>query len=155
MEIAWRVIKSRHASNYLSGMGAAKAGGRWTSPGIEVIHFSDTLSLALLEVIVHANLSNNLSAYKKFQINIPEEKIESVAVAELPVSWRDYPAPLELKDIGDKWFNESRSEVLRLPSVIIPEQYTYIVNPHHKDFASLKISQPITFEIDQRLAKTN
>jgi RES domain-containing protein len=36
-----------------SGVGAALYGGRWNPPGVEAIYASATISLAVLEILVH------------------------------------------------------------------------------------------------------
>jgi RES domain-containing protein len=45
-----------------------------------------------------------------------------------------------------------RSCVLEVPSVIVPHESNFILNPGHPDFALLEIGEPIDLDIDQRLA---
>ncbi len=47
----------------------------------------------------------------------------------------------------------ARTAVLRVPSAIIPQDYNYLLNPAHPDFAQIKIGTPETFDLDTRLFK--
>jgi len=46
-----------------------------------------------------------------------------------------------------------KTVALRVPSVIIPEEYNYIINPAHPDFKKLRISRPEPFSFDPRMWK--
>ena len=52
---AWRIVKAKHAATAFSGEGAVLTGGRWNSRGVRVVYASSTLSLAVLESLVHLN----------------------------------------------------------------------------------------------------
>jgi len=74
--------------------------------------------------------------------------IETVTVAGLPADWRTYPAPPALAMIGERWLRESTSAVLSVPSVVIPTERNFILNPTHPDFTRLVInpSEPFSFD---------
>ena len=55
--------------------------------------------------------------------------------------------------IGDEWLRSKTSPVLRVPSVIIPDESNFLLNPAHADFAKLSISKPEDFRFDPRLIK--
>jgi RES domain-containing protein len=46
---------------------------------------------------------------------------------------------------------EARSAVLALPSVIIPGESNYLLNPAHPDFRKISIGKPEPFAFDPRL----
>jgi RES domain-containing protein len=70
-------------------------------------------------------------------------------VADLPADWRTYPAPSALATIGERWLRESRSG-LSVPSVIIPIELNFILNPAHEDFRKLVIKPSEPFRFDPR-----
>ena len=78
--------------------------------------------------------------------------ITTIKQSDLPSNWRVSPAPSELQEIGDDWLNKLKSAILAVPSVIIPEEKNYLLNPAHRDFPSLRMTKPIKFEFDGRLA---
>lgn len=46
------------------------------------------------------------------------------------------------------------SAVLAVPSVIIPQETNYLLNPQHPDFKKIKIGKPEDFGFDPRLLKS-
>lgn len=72
----------------------------------------------------------------------------SVDAGSLPTDWREYPSPPALQAIGDNWIDAGRSLVLKVPSVIIPSESNFLINPAHPDFASLRIDPPEPFVFD-------
>ena len=55
--------------------------------------------------------------------------------------------------IGDEWLRSRASPVLRVPSVIIPGENNFLLDPAHADFAKLSIGKPQDFRFDPRLIK--
>ncbi len=47
--------------------------------------------------------------------------------------------------IGDEWLRSNVSPVLRVPSVIIPDDSNFLLDPAHADFAQLSIGRPEDF----------
>lgn len=66
----------------------------------------------------------------------------------MPSDWRTYPAPPVLALIGEEWLRESRAPVLSVPSVVIPHERNFVLNPAHPDFSKLMINpfEPFSFE---------
>jgi RES domain-containing protein len=50
---AWRLVAVAYADRIMSGGGAYRRGGRWNSQGREIIYMSESLSLCVLENLVH------------------------------------------------------------------------------------------------------
>jgi hypothetical protein len=67
--------------------------------------------------------------------------VESVEVKTLPADWRTFPPPPALAVIGDQWFRASRTAVLSVPSVVIPHERNFVLNPTHREFAQLSIGR--------------
>jgi RES domain-containing protein len=150
MKRAWRIVREKHAANAFTGEGAALAGGRWNSRGIRVVYTSGSASLAALETLVHLNPLIRFK-YLVFQIDFDERLVEKVMADSLTADWRDEPPPPSTKRIGDQWVKETRSAVLELPSVLIPTESNYLLNPAHSDFKSIAIRKPEPFAFDLRL----
>lgn len=150
MPSAWRLTKTKLLSGAWDGQGAKKSGGRWNSVGIAVVYTSSTLSLALVEVLVHLP-SGILPAYSAVRVDFDESMVAGIEPRALPGNWRDYPPPPETKAIGDRWVAEGSSLVLRVPSVIVPNEFNYILNPSHPAFADISIGEPMEFPFDPRL----
>jgi RES domain-containing protein len=46
---------------------------------------------------------------------------------------------------------EARSAVLAVPSIIIPDETNYVLNPAHPDFRKIRIGKAVSFAFDARL----
>ena len=150
MPSAWRLTKTKHLATAWDGDGAKRAGGRWNSLGVPVVYASATLSLALVETLVHLP-SSILPAYSAVPVEIDESFLETIDTGNLPASWKDHPPPHEVQAIGDRWVAEARSAALRVPSVIVPSEFNYVLNPAHSDFARIRIGKARAFPFDARL----
>lgn len=68
-----------------------------------------------------------------------ENLLQEIQRAELPENWHALEAYPQLQAIGSKWYLSKESLVLKVPSVLIREEYNYILNRQHPDFRT-KIS---------------
>lgn len=150
MPVAWRIVKKRHKQHALSGEGARRFGGRWNSPDQGIIYCAEALSGALLEILVHSN-RQLLSHYVVFRLEFPKRVISQIKIDELPKQWRSSPPPPGLSEIGDRWYLNQSSAVLRVPSAIVPLESNYLLNPDHPDFRLVEIEGPIDYQADDRL----
>ena len=150
MAEAWRIVKEKHAATAFSGEGAARTGGRWNSRGVPLIYTSSTQSLAALESLVHLN-PPVLFKYVAIRIAFDDALVEIVPAKALPPDWRAEPPPPSSKRVGDAWVLGARSAVLALPSVIIPAERNFLLNPAHPDFRRISFGKPQRFAFDPRL----
>jgi RES domain-containing protein len=150
MPQAWRIVKQKHAATAFSGEGAARTGGRWNSRGSRVVYASGTQSLAILETLVHLN-PLVLFRYVVFRIEFDSRLVEKLNRAQLPANWRAQPPPASTKAIGDEWLREARSALLAVPTIIVPGEFNYLINPLHRDFKRITIGKPASFAFDTRL----
>jgi RES domain-containing protein len=151
MATGWRNVKSRYASTAFDGEGARLYGGRWNSPGTRMVYTSSTISLAVLEVLVHLQEASLLSSYSLISADFDDALVERLERSRLPDGWRTYPAPSDLQRIGDEWVWSQRSALLEVPSVIVVRESNYLLNPAHPDFSSVVIGEPEPFTFDVRL----
>lgn len=149
--LVYRLSKEEFC-NDLSGRGARDYGGRWNSKGYPVIYTSESRSLAAFELAVHLNLFLMPTKYMMVNINIPEEiDIESVDNKKLSAVWHTFPANPITRKIGDDFIKENESLVLKVPSVVIPGDFNYLINPLHKDIKKVTIVNIEPFSYDNRI----
>jgi RES domain-containing protein len=151
MPQAWRIIKRKYANHAFDGEGSQLYGSRWTSPGQAISFAAESLSLATLEVLVHLQSSAPLADYVVFSVSFPDSLIEDLDRSSLPPTWRDSPAPPELQAICGAWVRGASSVLLRVPSVIVPREHNYLINPAHPQFAVLIIDGPVPLDVDPRV----
>ncbi len=153
MPKAWRITKEKYAGKAFDGEGAQLQGGRWSSPGTRIVYTAGSQSLAILEILVHLQQTEVLSSYVIFEVEFPEKFVETLAPSSLPKNWRTSPAPPTTLAIGDGWIKKSSSAVLRVPSVIVPSEYNFLINPAHSDFGGITIGDQKPLDADARLLK--
>ena len=146
----WRIASVTYAA--FDGEGARRYGSRWTRKGLPAVFASATLSLAALERFVHADPDLEPVDLVAIAVEIGTSvAVETVEVGGLPQDWRTYPAPPALAIIGDGWLKAARTAVLSIPSVVIPHERNFILNPAHADFSKLKAHKPEAFSFDPRM----
>ena len=150
MASGWRIVPETRAHDAFIGEGAKLYGGRWNSSGVAVVYSSQHKSLAALELLVHRD-PRRANRFTAFLFQFPESLVETVALRGLPEDWRQEPPPPSTQQIGAAWMRESRSAVLAVPSIIIPEELNYVLNPAHPDFRKITIGKPHDFAFDARL----
>ena len=151
--IAWRVVSQKYAASAFDGEGARRSGGRFNSPGTPVVYASDTLALAVLEVVVHLPTYHALRERVAFHLDIPDDLIETLAEHDLPGDWRSTPPSRSTQTLGDDWVTRADSAVLQLPSVLLPHHTNLILNPAHPDVSQITIGSGEAIPVDPRLIK--
>lgn len=150
----WRICSKRYARHALDGEGARLYGGRWNHPGQAVVYASATLSLAMLELLVHVTERTLPVDMVAIGIEFPESlPIARIEVRQLPRGWRTYPASDLTRDLGNGWLREAKTAVLCVPSAVVPRESNYLLNPAHADFARLHIGKPEAMPLDPRLTR--
>jgi len=150
---AWRLVKARRAGDAFSGEGARQYGGRWNQPGTAVVYVADSLALAALEQFVHLGKAHATLAFVAFRVQIPNKVIEQLKSQNIPANWRQEPPPKDTMDIGTTWAANASSAVLKVPSVLVPVEHNYVLNPNHADFDQIDIADPEPFSFDPRMWK--
>ena len=150
MPQAWRLVHQNYVHSAFSGEGARLAGGRWNSEGRAVVYTAESLSLGLLEIIVHLEFKEALKRYKAIAIDIPEKLIHEIDSARLLDGWSaSLPQP-STQFIGNCWVEANSSSVLKVPSAIVPREFNYLLNPAHPEFNQIKLGTPIDLPVDPR-----
>lgn len=147
-------MKKRHAGTAFDGEGARRYGGRWNSPGTAVVYTSETRALSLLEILVGIRSTKVISAYVLIPIRFEDSLVTSVDTEQLPQDWRINPPRPSSQHIGDAWIAEAQSAILRVPSVIVPEEFNFVLNPAHADFSRIHLGEPRELSIDPRFIET-
>jgi len=152
--IVYRITKVEHAA--LDGMGGLYGPGRWHKKGFPIIYASEHASLAAWEKLVHVasfeNLQNNMLLVK---IEIPDKiEIQSVPDSILIKGWDGFPFANETANFGTSFLRAKKYLALKVPSVIIPDEFNIILNPLHPEIHECKVISETPFLFDKRISKT-
>lgn len=133
------------------GTGARLVGGRWNSPGRSLIYAAETFAGAVLEVLVHSNLSRVPKTHAAVEITIPETiAVETITSDALP-GW-DAEDQIVSRSFGDQWLAENRTAVLLVPGLVTRgREHNILLNPEHSEFKSITASSTQDVVWDERL----
>lgn len=137
---------------YAKELFASGVPGRWNSEGKKVIYGAESLSLAALETMIRRNGAGFNKNFATMFIDVPEDlTITPIDIRKLPKDWND---PLDYsicQPLGDQWYEENKSPILKVPSAIIPREYNYVINSTHKDYTRIKLFDVAEFIPDPRI----
>lgn len=132
-----------------------KTPGRWHTRGHRVIYLSSSPSSALLEILVHLEVSAGdlPRSYRLLEVEVPDDVvIENLEkFAELPEDWA-YNQGLTQK-LGDSWLDRNSAALLEVPSALTPHTSNFLMNPSHPDAARIIIASARQYRIDERLLR--
>jgi RES domain-containing protein len=147
--VGYRIADARHS--IFDPTGAMLHGGRWNSVGRRVIYAAETFAGAMLEILVHANLSHPPRNHQVVRIRIPDAvRMERVEPNALP-GW-DSDDVTVARAFGDRWIAERRSALLVVPSVITRgHEHNLVLNVEHPEFPTIQADAPEPVFWDSRL----
>jgi RES domain-containing protein len=154
---AFRICKELNPAKAFSGQGAKDWGGRWNSRGVAVVYAAAHRSLSILEVLVHVKGGGGtgrgaISApFHIYPISFESALLEEFPISSLPAGWNSEPPTAASQSLGDSWVLAARNPVLAVPSVIVPEERNYVLNPNHPRFPEVQIGAPVMCAVDPRL----
>jgi RES domain-containing protein len=74
-------------------------------------------------------------------------------MASVPTGWADIGSP-SARAAGAAWLAAGRTALLRVPSVVVPREANWVVNPTHPDAARIRLGRPEPLGWDPRLFGT-
>lgn len=143
----FRITRSEFKDD-LTGEGAFKYGGRWNSPGSRMVYTSSRRSLAMLEILVHWHRPIPPPDYVVVVLFIPDALVGKNLLYTIP-DWRQEQQ--WSRQEGDSWLRDRASLLLRVPSVVVPAESNFLLNPLHPDANSVKVVDVEPFSFDKRL----
>jgi RES domain-containing protein len=159
MAKAWRVVKTIYAVNPLDGEGARRAGGRWNPVGTPALYASDSLALAMMEVLVHFDTAMPMPHFVAVELDIPDAAIVSLNPKTIPGGWPKLDSIPASQRIGHGMLVMHNLFAIAVPSVVVPLSFNYVINPAHADFPAWAAKQllrpPVPLHFDARLFGQN
>jgi RES domain-containing protein len=118
------------------------------------VYTSATLSLAVLESFVHVDPADAPTDLVVVPADIPDDvERREIRAEALPATWRRYPAPEPLADLGTAWVRAGATAVLVVPSAIVPQERNVLLNPAHREFRRIRVRAPEPFRFDPRMRR--
>lgn len=128
-----------------------KAPGRWHHAGRPIVYLAGSPAAALLEVCVHTCANDVPPEFTLLRIEGNSPVIKTIKADELPGDWTTRPEVT--CDIGTAWLEGRKSELLRVPSAIVPETVNFLLNPMHVGAPKFRIQDVFSYPFDVRLKR--
>lgn len=155
----WRIAADTkdYSAVDLTGKGAEITGGRWNQKGTVMLYTATSRALACLETFVHLN-SGGLPLNRYLVAIEIEDQLWNAARIEtsatLPVGWDAEPASLTSIDLGTAWVKASTSLLLSVPSIIVPEEASILINTRHVDASKVRATMVRKWVYDPRMVRS-
>jgi len=144
-----RLCRSEYTG--FDGRGGLYRAGRWHDQGHRIVYAAQSEALAAFEVFVHLTSITQMPEYVCVKARIPDHLVLDIRdLGPLPTDWAAAD-PKQARGLGTGWIKDKTSAVLRVPSVVIPRESNFMLNPEHPDFNSIAVDAPLPFEFDLRL----
>jgi RES domain-containing protein len=127
MLVVFRITRKLYAAD-LTGEGAHRYGGRWNQVGVACLYASESRALAMLEYAVHTTAQTVARDLVMLTLEVPEQQYMQVRRDRLPKDWQAFPAPASTINLGSMLLQDTSLQVVGVPSVIIPEEYNFLLN---------------------------
>jgi RES domain-containing protein len=155
----WRIAtdSKTYEADDLSGAGAKTTGGRWNAEGDPVVYTSETQALACLETVMHLNAGGLPFNRYLVAVTIPGAvwaNARTETPGSLPVGWDANPSGRASIQFGSAWIRSMACALLRVPSVIVPDEYNVLINPLQPDSKTITAVKRRRWLYDPRLQKS-
>jgi RES domain-containing protein len=144
--------------NPLDGAGGLTSASRWNLAGYLVLYTSSSAALALAEMLVHIPAAIfGERTLLSLDVNA-EVSVETVTSTHLLQLLRDASSehPLDTTQaFGNQWLKEGRSLLLKVPSIPLPFEDNYLINPSHPEMKHVTIIGSEIIYLDQRIINLN
>ena len=125
-----------------------------------MVYVSTHLSLATLEVLVHANKHSFQASLTSIEVEISDDLISELTTELYPKNWNGFPGPKRTKSIGDGWCRSpNNSTGLMVASATLPNAQTLsernvLLNPNVPGFLEqIHLIRMEPFAFDARIQK--
>lgn len=132
----------------LTGEGAKLHGGRWSLIGQSCIYTAESKALCALEYAVNVSREEIPDKLSFTTFCLPDGSWAIFEETNLPANWMMQPAPTNTKEWGTKHLQNNLA--IKVPSVIIPSEFNFILNPLHPGFEKVRIKAVEPFTFDRR-----
>lgn len=124
---------------------------RWNSADIQVAYTAESVALAAMEIMAHLGpIGRSMRGYQLFSISFEDDDVENAATQDSGLNPRDVDATTAY---GDAWAQARRSLALRVPSVVVPLSFNYIINPAHPHMSNTIVEAHGEFQFDERIVR--
>jgi RES domain-containing protein len=87
--------------------------------------------------------------YQLLKVSVPDDLATKSLNTIAPADWKERPE--FTRNLGDAWLASRETALARVPSVIAPQTWNYLLNPEHPDVKQVTVAEVIKEQFDNRL----
>jgi len=149
----YRITHRRYADEPFSGKGGLHYRSRWASKGKLVSYASGHLATATLEKIAGVKRPNLLTEMVYVKAGVDWDLVDRLPTEELPEDWDALPPTDGTRQVGDRWLESEENLLLRVPAVVLPNCYNYVINAAHPGADALRVVETPPLLLDNRVLR--
>lgn len=150
---AWRIVLKefgRTRRDAFSGLSGFATDGRWHSHGRHLDYAAESLSLAILERVVHYKRFDELAPHAVYVVEVPDSAV--APLRQPPKGWDGVEPLPAAQALGNAWCDGADSPGLLVPSAVTPGERNLMLNTRHPKWKwDWVIAGPTPFAFDPRL----
>ena len=150
MITAYRLTHKVALASHPDPFRPARSDNRWNSRDVQVAYAAENVALVALELLTYWGHYPNLTGYFLYTLTFADKEVEDILEQQPNLDPHDYA---QTRPYGDRWAEEGRSLVLKVPSVVVPLSSNYLVNPNHPRFGTATVTAQGEFSYDERIAR--
>lgn len=137
-------------ANHPDPFAPAATEARWNSAGVQVAYAGEHIGLTAMEILTYWSMYPNLQGYDHFTYTLDPNHVEDALTTTPGLDPHDKS---QTRRFGDTWAENHRTLALRVPSVVLPSSFNYLINPNHSQYDSSLIKYIGPFIYDQRITE--
>jgi RES domain-containing protein len=94
----------------------------------------------------------DVRVYHLITLSVPENKLtQTISIQNLLPDWDAPDTRSFTQKIGDTFLSNKKNLILQVPSVMMPEEINYVINPLHENMKQVKIVNRRRIYFDKRI----
>jgi len=114
-----------------------------------MVYACSTPSLSVLEIRVHTGPEGEGILYALCQIELPKKLVTKFDNTYLPSDWNLNPPQLSTQKLGSDWARGRTSVVLQVPSILVPVDFNFLINPLHEEFKKIRVTDVQDYALER------
>ncbi|KQQ36292.1 hypothetical protein ASF61_08945 [Duganella sp. Leaf126] len=148
----WRIAHRDHALDKVCA-GAALYGGRWNPIGVPALYCGGSIAITSLEKLVHLGTAPS-PPLMLVAVDLPDAcAVFEPDPADFPAGWDALPVSTGAQAFGGAWLRRGDTLAMKVPSVIVPEEANFVINPRHPEYPQVQLTAVRPFAFGRRLLK--
>ncbi|MBS1750689.1 MAG: RES family NAD+ phosphorylase [Bacteroidetes bacterium] len=126
--------------------------GRWNGAGRKVIYAAESIPLAFMENMIRRKGLGFNDDFRVMIIEVPDTlAVTEVDLSGLAAGWRDFLNYSICQAVGNKWYDDGSTPILKVPSAVMPTNFNYVIHTMHPNYKAVNLLATSNLIPDDRI----